>query len=68
MRHHGLATHETLELHEILTFKNICLTKSKSSQALVSDEQLLNILRTDVQNTTENIMELQQLLGKANIK
>lgn len=65
MIQNGLAVHETLELHEILAFKNVCLTKAKSSQALVSDEQLMNILRTDIQNTTGNITELQQLLTQA---
>jgi hypothetical protein len=34
----GLATHETLEMHELLAFKNVCLTKSQTMQALVKDE------------------------------
>lgn len=30
----GLAPHEASDLHEMLSFKNVCLTKSKSMQAL----------------------------------
>ncbi|WP_249226458.1 hypothetical protein [Alicyclobacillus mengziensis] len=34
------ALHETLELHELLAFKNVCMTKSVTMPVLVSDESL----------------------------
>jgi similar to spore coat protein len=60
----GLAPHEALDLHEMLSFKNVCLTKSKSMQALVSDDELKNILQSDVQMSAKQINELQGLLSK----
>lgn len=60
----GLATHETMELLELLTTKNVCLTKSKTMQTLVSDNELKTILQNDVQNTARQITELQSLISK----
>nr|WP_313781745.1 hypothetical protein [Paenibacillus larvae] len=40
MAQQGLAVHETLEVHELLTFKNTCMTKSVAMQGLVSDPAL----------------------------
>lgn len=40
--------HETLELHENAAFKTVCMTKSKTMQALVSDQELLQIIQQDV--------------------
>jgi similar to spore coat protein len=64
MPQQGLAVHETLELHELLTFKTVCMTKSKTMQALVTDDTLKSILQKDVQNTTRDIQELQSLLSR----
>lgn len=52
--------HETLELHELLTFKNICLTKSATMGGLVQNQELKNILQQDVSKTKQQV---QQLLG-----
>jgi similar to spore coat protein len=59
-----LAPHEMLEVLEVLTFKNVCLTKSKTMQALVQDEELKTILQADVKNSAKDIMELRSLLQK----
>jgi similar to spore coat protein len=61
----SLAVHETLELHELLAFKNVCLTKSKTMQALVTDEQLKSLMELDVQQASSSIKEYQALLSKA---
>jgi hypothetical protein len=61
---HGL--HEQLEVHEIAAFKTICMTKSKTMQALVSDEALREILAEDVAVSTRQLQELNELLAKAN--
>lgn len=63
----SIATHETLELLEILTFKNVCATKSKTMQALVSDPELKSILETDVQKSIPQIQELQSLVKKSQL-
>jgi similar to spore coat protein len=54
--------HETLDLHEILMFKNLCLTKSSSMSGLVQDEELSRILSDDVDKTTKQINRLQQFI------
>ncbi|MGF9910609.1 hypothetical protein [Brevibacillus porteri] len=58
--------HEQLELHEIASFKTICMTKSKTMQALVSDETLRQLLADDVLVSTRQLQELSSLLAKAN--
>ncbi|ASJ57253.1 hypothetical protein [Brevibacillus formosus] len=58
--------HEQLELHEIASFKTICMTKSKTMQGLVSDETLRQLLADDVVVSTRQLQELSSLLTKAN--
>ncbi|CAG7651072.1 hypothetical protein ACFQI7_21440 [Paenibacillus allorhizosphaerae] len=60
------ALHETLEVHEIVAFKSLCLTKSKTMQALVSDEALKQIMKQDVEISTRQLQELGTILSKAN--
>jgi similar to spore coat protein len=57
-----LAPHETYELHELLTFKNLCLTKSTTMSQLVQDSELQSILSQDVTKTTEQIQRIQQFI------
>ncbi|KKK37116.1 hypothetical protein WQ57_15420 [Mesobacillus campisalis] len=54
--------HETLDLHEIMMFKNLCLTKSSSMNALVQDEELGRILSRDIDKTSKQINRLQQFI------
>ncbi|KIL37815.1 spore coat protein [Gordoniibacillus kamchatkensis] len=63
----GLALHETLELHELMTAKTVCLLEAKARQQLVRDPALKAMLQQDVQQTTQAITELQGILGKAQI-
>lgn len=62
----GYALHETLEVHEIAAFKTVCLTKSKTMGALVSDQALKQILQQDVEISTRQLQELGAILSKAN--
>lgn len=62
----GIAPHESIELHEILSFKNICLTKSLTMSPLVSDNELKAILQQDVAVNERHIKELRGLLERAN--
>jgi similar to spore coat protein len=60
-----LALHESLEVHEITAFKNVCLTKNKLMQALAADPALKQILQRDIQVSTRQIQELNRFLGSA---
>ena len=57
-----LAPHETLEVHELLTFKNVCYTKAQAMETMVQDEELRKLLQADVRNGQEEIKELKGLL------
>ncbi|KAF6621485.1 hypothetical protein H7K28_00690 [Paenibacillus polymyxa] len=57
--------HETLEVHELSAFKTVCLTKSKTMQALISDPVLKAILQKDVDLTTRQLQELSNVLNQA---
>ncbi|MCS7464125.1 hypothetical protein N0M98_28900 [Paenibacillus doosanensis] len=59
------ALHETLEVHEIAAFKTVCLTKAKTMQLLVSDEQLKSILQEEAQLASRQLEELRGVLSKA---
>ncbi|PPQ46267.1 hypothetical protein C5G87_21880 [Paenibacillus peoriae] len=57
--------HETLEVHELSAFKAVCLTKSKTMQALIFDPTLKAILQQDVDLSTRQLQELGTLLDRA---
>lgn len=65
MDEHRIAPHESIELHEILTFKNVCLTKAVTMSALVSDNELKSIMQQDITTTERQIRELRGLLENA---
>lgn len=57
-----LALHERLELQEILTFKNLCLTKAATMQGLVGCKELKEILKTDAIEGKQHVKQLNELL------
>ncbi|WP_040203756.1 hypothetical protein [Neobacillus jeddahensis] len=57
-----LGLHETLDLHELVSFKNLCLTKATTMSGLVQDEALKAILSEDVTTGTLHIQQLQEFL------
>lgn len=57
-----LATHETLELHELLSFKTVCATKSSTMSMLASDPELKSLLQQDTTKSKQHIQELQGIL------
>jgi similar to spore coat protein len=59
-----LGVHETLELHELLTFKSLCLTKSSTMSGLVQDNELKNLLSQDATQTRSHIESLQQFIPR----
>jgi hypothetical protein len=61
------ALHEMLEVHEIAAFKTVCMTKSKTMQALVTDPELLQILQQEVKLSQQQLQELGGVLTKATL-
>jgi similar to spore coat protein len=57
-----LGLHETLEVHELLTFKNLCLTKATTMSPFAQDPLLRDILESDIAMGTEHIKQLQEFL------
>ncbi|WP_186580475.1 hypothetical protein [Aquibacillus kalidii] len=62
-----LALHERLELHEMLTFRNLCLTKSSTMHGLVGCEDLKAILSTDVTEGKQHVEQLTNLLKNRDV-
>jgi similar to spore coat protein len=56
--------HEILEVQEIAAFKTLCLTKSKTMKALVTDPQLKQIMQKDVDTSTIQLQEFSSVLSK----
>jgi similar to spore coat protein len=57
-----LAVHEKLEIHELLTLKTSCATKSVTMLELVQDEKLKSLIEDDLNNSSQAIEELKSLL------
>lgn len=57
--------HEVLEVQELATFKTLCLTKTKTMRALVSDPQLKDMMMQDVDISTRQLQEFSSILSKA---
>lgn len=54
--------HESLEIHELLTFKSLCFTKAVVMQGLVTDQGLKELMQEDVSMSAMQIEELQNHL------
>ncbi|GAE37149.1 hypothetical protein [Halalkalibacter akibai] len=64
----ALAMHEKLEVHEMVTFKNLCVTKSATMSGLVKCEELKAILSMDVTAGRKHIQQLQSFLQEGDVK
>ena len=58
MANENLALHETMETHEILNFKTVCLLRSKLMQGICFDNELKILMGKDVQQSINDINEL----------
>ena len=65
MREQYLAPNETMQIHEMLNLKTICMTTSKMMEGVVFDQDLKALLEKDVQQSIKSIEGLQNLLKKA---
>ncbi len=57
-----LGLHETLEVHELLTFKNLALTKSIAMSGIAQDAELKALLTATAAAGKKHIHELQKFL------
>jgi similar to spore coat protein len=62
-----LAPHESMEIHEMINFKTLCLAKSKLMQGLVFDQDLRALMQKDVQQSIKALGELQGIYTKTPI-
>lgn len=60
-----LALHETMQVHEMLNFKTICMATSKMMQGVVFDQELKALMAKDVEQSIMSVAALQDLLSKA---
>jgi len=63
----NLALHETMETHEILNFKTVCLLKSKLMQGICFDNELKALMEKDVQQSIQDIYELIQFYKESQL-
>lgn len=64
MGEQNLTLHETMEIHELLNFKTICMSISKLAQGVVFDQELKQLLEKDMQQSKQAVTVLQELLKK----
>ncbi len=60
-----IALHETMQIHELLNLKTVCMTTSKLMEGVVFDQDLKKLLEKDVQSSMTDIGVLQALLKRA---
>ncbi|MFY4774397.1 spore gernimation protein GerQ [Metabacillus sp. RGM 3146] len=65
MDNQKLADHESLDLHEVINFKTLCLAKSKLMQGLVFDQDLRALMQKDVEQSIQALGELQAIYNRA---
>ncbi|PLR75467.1 spore coat protein [Bacillus sp. V3-13] len=67
MESQELAWHETMETHEILNFKTVCLLRSKLMQGVCFDNDLKRLLEKDVQQSIQDVNELLNFYRQAKL-
>lgn len=60
-----ITPNETMQVHELLNLKTVCMTTSKLMEGIVFDQDLKALLEKDAQQTIREITDLQSLLKKA---
>ncbi len=65
MTNEKLAPNETMQIHEVLNLKTVCMALSKMMEGVVFDQDLKALLERDVKQSITSIQALQKLLEKA---
>lgn len=68
MEQETLAPHETLELHEILRFKQTEIKKIKANMGLVQDEKLSSYMEDCLESSVSFVNELGKLSDKSSME
>lgn len=68
MEKQTLAFHETMDTHEMLNFKTVCLMKSKMMQGICFDNELKALMEKDVNQSVKAINELKRFYEGARTK
>lgn len=63
-----LALHETLETHEIINFKTVCLLRSKLMQGICFNNELKELMEKDVKQSIQDINELLPFYNQSQIR
>lgn len=61
------APNEAMQIHELLTFKDLCLTKSITMSPLATDPELKAILIEDAEKSQGHIEQLKTHMEHTNI-
>ncbi len=67
MTRNKLTFHESMEIHELLNLKTICMTTSKLAQGIVFDQELKALLDKDVLQSIQSVKTLEGLLSKSSL-
>lgn len=62
-----LALHETLETHEIINFKTVCLLRSKLMQGICFNNELKQLMEKDVKQSIQDLNELLPFYNQSQI-
>lgn len=62
MKNEALTLAEGMQLHELLTIKNLSLTKSTTMLPLISDTELKDILKQSIKLSTQEAESLKKLI------
>lgn len=65
MNNQFITPHETLQLHELLTLKNLSLTKAITMSPLVEDNELKSIMKENVSGEQIQIGELRAYMEQS---
>ncbi len=68
MNQDTLAPHETLELHEILRFKQTEIKKMQANMAMVQGERLSSYMKDCLESARNFISELEELSEKSSME
>lgn len=64
MRQGNLSPYETMQIHEMMNLKTVCMTTSKLMEGVVFDQELKALLEKDVQQSIQAINILKGLYEK----
>lgn len=62
MDNNNTASHEVLQIHEILTLKNLAITKVVTMLPLVKDPELKEIMQNEIQTVQQHIEDLRNII------